>query len=52
MCEDDAIPVVVLDFREHLFAVGRVEILFTRIKHLCRGVRLAECVGNLVYIGL
>ena len=49
--QNDAVPVVVLDFREYLFAVSRSEILFARIKHLCRGVSLAERVGYFVNIG-
>lgn len=51
VCQDNAIPVVVLDFREHLFAVGGGEILLARIEHLGRGVCLPERVGNLVHIG-
>ena len=50
--QNDTVPVVVLDFREYLFAVSRSEILLARIKHLCRGVSLAERVGNLVNIRL
>ena len=49
--QNDTVPVVVLDFREYLFAVGRGEILLARIKHLCRGVSLAERVGYFVNIG-
>lgn len=32
VCQNDTVPVVVLDFGKHLFAVGRCEILFAGIK--------------------
>ena len=51
VCEDNTVPVVVLDFGEHLLAVGRGEILLARIENLCHRVRLAESLCYLVYVG-
>ena len=50
VCQDDAIPVVVLDFGKHLFAVGRCEVFLARVQDFCVRVCLAERVGNFVYI--
>ena len=51
MCQDDAVPVVIFDFREYFLAVGRGEIFITRIENLCHRVCFAECIGNFVNIG-
>ena len=51
VCEDDAIPVVVLDLGKYLLAVGGCEVLLTRIKHFSPRIRLAEGVGDLVDVG-
>ena len=50
MRQDDAIPVVVLDFGKYLSAVGRCEIFLARVQDFCVRVCLAERVGNFVYI--
>ena len=49
--EDDAVPVVVLDFCEYLFAVGRGKVFLARIENFRHRVRLAESFCNLVNIG-
>ena len=51
MREDDAVPVVVLDFCEYLFAVGRGKVLLARIEDFRHRVRLAESLCYLVYVG-
>ena len=51
MRQNDAVPIIVLDFAEKFLTVGRGEVLLAGIEQLCRWVSLAETVGYFMHVG-